>query len=617
MSKIENHRYTIQEAFSQNFYVVPDYQREYVWDDREVAKLLEDFDEQVGHSDNEYFIGMVLVSSTAPSRFDVIDGQQRLTTLFLVLCALRRRLGSDPAFAQVFNGLLASTYTGTDGKPMSSAKLDPRYENASAVTGRLAQESLSPAELRTVLKAEQVTFAGSVKRLVEAYEQITGFLDDNYRSIEDVQRYWGFLANQVVFIQIGTDVGSALKIFETINERGVGLSPMDLLKNLLFTNVEPGQFTELKNAWKKVTSPLEVKGEKPLRFLRYFLMASYNVSNGEGRPTNKSPDIIREDEIYHWLTHKANAEVVGYETDPFGFVTKLSKAAETYLGYINRNGNDGQPNPAVARLLQLTGGAFSLHYILLLAASPLPKHLFDRFVEQLEAFLFSFIFTKAPSRELERNFSVWSDELREIAGMSPELQESALNSFVEARLTVGAEGRRRELVDALRRYSIRSAPVYRTRYLLARLTQHVDRAFNGSAAKGVQDLTAYLNLEIEHILPQNPSAEHRQAWLARNPESVYEDDVSGLGNLTLLEKPHNSVASHGDIASKLPLYAKSSNYLTRSLAGLQIVGSNTSVTSINQHLAEAGEWDLSDIEQRQERLIELALVIWKVGTASP
>jgi len=51
--------------------------------------------------------------------------------------------------------------------------------------------------------------------------------------------------NNVVFIQISNDVSSALKIFETINERGVGLNPMDLLKNLLFTQVRQTEFTQL------------------------------------------------------------------------------------------------------------------------------------------------------------------------------------------------------------------------------------------------------------------------------------------------------------------------------------------------------------------------------------
>jgi hypothetical protein len=590
---------------------VPDYQREYVWGDREVARLLEDFDEQLSN-DSEYFIGMVLVAPTAQGRLEVIDGQQRLTTLFLLICALRRRLLGDPGFSTIFSSLLVSTYTGSNGKPMVSAKLEPRYENADAVTGRLARDSLTPTELRSALKSEYVSLTGSMDRLASAYAQIVEFLDENYESDEAVEKYWGFVANRVIFIQISTDMGSALKIFETINERGVGLSPMDLLKNLLFTNVTPDKFSELRDRWKGVTSPLEAKREKPLRFLRYFLMASYTVSNGEGRKSNKSPDIIREDEIYDWMTDPTNAEVVGYASDPFGFVKTLSRAATLYLGFIDNRGNDGEPSPVVARLRGLTGNAFSLHYMLLLAAAPLSKGNFDFFVQQLECYLFAFIFTRAPSRELERNFSAWSDELRVIASLAEAPQADAIREFVRDRFGAGAGEKTRELVDALRRYSTRSAPQYRTKYLLARLTQFVDRAFDGSEGKGPQELDSYLNLEIEHILPQTPSDDLRTRWTSANPEFDYDEFVQKLGNLTLLEKPHNIVASHDPIDKKSDLYSKSANYLTRSLAGLSEVGLNTSVTDINQYLASAEVWNVPEIEARQERLTELAMRIWKV-----
>lgn len=60
MAKIENHKYTIEEAFKSCFYIVPDYQREYVWEDKEVFLLLDDIDEQVGSTTSEYFIGTVL-----------------------------------------------------------------------------------------------------------------------------------------------------------------------------------------------------------------------------------------------------------------------------------------------------------------------------------------------------------------------------------------------------------------------------------------------------------------------------------------------------------------------------------------------------------------------------
>ena len=68
MARIENHKYSIEEAFRECFYIVPDYQREYVWTDKEVHQLLEDIGEQIdAGTTREYFIGTVLVSPSRPS----------------------------------------------------------------------------------------------------------------------------------------------------------------------------------------------------------------------------------------------------------------------------------------------------------------------------------------------------------------------------------------------------------------------------------------------------------------------------------------------------------------------------------------------------------------------
>jgi uncharacterized protein with ParB-like and HNH nuclease domain len=65
MAKIEDHKYTIEEAFRECFYIVPDYQREYVWTEKEVQQLLQDVDEQFDTGERrEYFIGTILVSPT-------------------------------------------------------------------------------------------------------------------------------------------------------------------------------------------------------------------------------------------------------------------------------------------------------------------------------------------------------------------------------------------------------------------------------------------------------------------------------------------------------------------------------------------------------------------------
>lgn len=606
MARIENHKYSIEEAFRECFYIVPDYQREYVWTDKEVHQLLEDIGEQINAgTTREYFIGTVLVSPTdQKNHYEVIDGQQRLTTFFLLLCALKHLFEGEPQ-RQTVSGLISTSYTDSDGEARTSLKLEPRYENAGEVITKLVELDADPQAVRTGIQSSGIPSFGSLENLVNAYSTLYRYLKDNYDDAPKLKKYWGYLANNVVFIQISTDVSSALKIFETINERGVGLNPMDLLKNLLFTQVKQAQFTQLKDEWKKITKPLEKEKEKPLRFLRYFLMANYVIKNERGDA------VVREDEIYDWFVDKDNAALCDYANKPFEFVRKVIRNVEHYLAFSSGLGNDGKPNLAMDSLKRLAGGAFSLHYVLLLAAANFPKPLFDHFVAQLESFLFYYIFTKTPTKDLERSFSQWADELRAIAEASdPVNQKVQLNAFVADRFEKNMAGKSQELADALKRFTLYSMQQYRTRYLLARLTQHVEMAFSGLKTPG--SLEPFTKLEIEHILPDNPKTELRATWAAENPNAAYDDYKNRLGNLTLLEKPINIVAGNDFYAVKQLEYGKSGNYLTRSLVALTDVGKNTSISRINAKLAACPAWNAASIEKRHGLLIALAQEVWKI-----
>jgi hypothetical protein len=607
MARIENHKYSIEEAFRECFYIVPDYQREYVWTDKEVHQLLEDIGEQIdAGTTREYFIGTVLVSPTdQKNHYEVIDGQQRLTTFFLLLCALRHLLQQEPE-AQHLNRLISDSYTGSTGI-VTRLKLDPRYESAAEVMAKVVEINGDPVAVRSGVQASGIASFGSLENLINAYSTLYRYLKDNYDDAAKLKKYWFYLATNVVFIQISTDVSSALKIFETINERGVGLNPMDLLKNLLFTQVKQAQFPQLKDEWKKITKPLEKEKEKPLRFLRYFLMANYVIKNERGDA------VVREDEIYDWFIAKDNAALCDYSGKPFEFVRKVIRNVEHYLAFANGLGNDGKPSLAMDSLKRLAGGAFSLHFVLLLAAANFPKPLFDHFVAQLESFLFYYIFTKTPTKDLERSFSQWADELRVIAEASdPVKQKVQLNAFVADRFEKNMAGKSQELADALKRFTLHSMQQYRTRYLLARLTQHVEMAFSGLKTPG--SLEPFTKLEIEHILPDNPKAELRATWAAENPNAVYDDYKNRLGNLTLLEKPINIVAGNDFYAAKQIEYGKSGNYLTRSLVALTDVGQNTSISRINAKLAAFPAWNAASIEKRHGLLITLVQEVWKTTT---
>jgi hypothetical protein len=247
--------------------------------------------------------------------------------------------------------------------------------------------------------------------------------------------------------------------------------------------------------------------------------------------------------------------------------------------------------------------------VLLLAASGLPNSSFGYFVRQLESFLFYYIFTKTPTKDLERNFSLWADDLREISGLTDaKAQKSKLNEFIAEKFQKNMTSKEADLADAMKRYVVGSMQQYRTRYLLAKLTQFVEMSFKGMAVPGALD--EFTKLEIEHILPNTPVPELRASFGAANPGKAYDDYKMRLGNLTLLEKPINIIAGNGFFADKMPHYVKSANYLTRSIVALSAVGENTSITRINARLKSFEHWSAAAIDSRQEMLIGLVRDVW-------
>lgn len=119
-------------------------------------------------------------------------------------------------------------------------------------------------------KAIETPSTQSMRNMQNAHHVVIRFLTSEFSNdVGGVRKFYGYLTNKVKLIRIQTeDVAKALKIFETINDRGVGLNSMDLLKNLLFMKTPKGQFDRLKDTWKELQDTIFRMGEKPLRFLR-------------------------------------------------------------------------------------------------------------------------------------------------------------------------------------------------------------------------------------------------------------------------------------------------------------------------------------------------------------
>lgn len=580
---------TVEKSLRNNFYIVPDYQREYVWEaDKEVAQLLTDVYEAYAAAKNkEYFIGTTVVYYDKGSNVsELIDGQQRTTTLFLMLCAFRNIYKERGLGTNVMDPLIYESTLNDNGDEINKYHLELQYEESSRILETVALNLERPVEM-----------SASAKRLEEAYQGIYRYINDN--TLDDNDELKGmflYFFRMLKFIQITTpDINDALKIFETINERGVGLNPMDLLKNLIFRQVDRSQFDKLKERWKQLVSLLETNNEKPLRFLRYFIMANYpSINNGQRGDENT----IREDEIYKWMA--SHADVCGYNKDPFKFVELLLENARCYVYFAQGKDKNGNRTPYLDNIIRLGGGAFRQHLIVLLAARNMPSDMFDYLSRNIENYLFYALFTKVQAKIFEKLFGKWDIALKDVR------TQEELTAFVADNIKAETDKLAAEYKARFLMFKQSDLQLYRVRYILAKLTQYVDMAHSGAKYLSLLDNYFKRGTEIEHILPQSPSEELRAQY------ENYDELLYMLGNLTLLEQPINGAIKNNPYKDKVPTYAASNFYLTSSLHHLDEIGVNTAITRINKYLQPFDHWDAETIAQRQELLYNLSLEIWKV-----
>lgn len=583
---IQSHDIKVADLF-QAFYVVPDYQREYVWETDQVEQLLTDINAELAGADPakapEYFIGSIVVCPGTNGVLDVIDGQQRLTTIFVTLCAIRDRLKelkqSPPG---ALGPQIAATSTDAAGNDHFRYRLDLQYEDSGDVLVRIADG-------KPGIDGQAKT--RSISNIVNAYEVTLTFLRREFgEDAATLRAFYGYLTNKVKLIRIQTeDVAKALKIFETINDRGVGLDAMDLLKNLLFMKASRPQFDKLKNIWKKMQDTIYDMGEKPLRFLRYFIFSRYDV------------ELLREDEIYGWFAK--NERVCRYGSDPLAFAKELLDAAEAYLHFLDGCDHLGKKNRYLENLQLLGGKAARQHLILLLAGRHLSGEHFDRLAKEVENLFFVYVITREATREFERKFARWAVDLRK-AKSAEELEAFISKSFAPARADFAAR-----FDDAFRRLYAGSVQQYRLRYILAKLTQHVELAAYGET-EGTRWLGKYTSggYEIEHIYPQTPGNDAKQEFGAATDVNV----VERLGNLVLVEKSINASLGNRPFSQKKGVYPQSQLLLTRAVAERPKVGTNTKIDAAVAGIEPFAEWNEQNLTKRQDMIRSLARSIWNV-----
>jgi uncharacterized protein with ParB-like and HNH nuclease domain len=572
-----------------DFYLVPNYQREYVWEDAQVEQLFSDVyaEFSTDGGDSEYFIGSIVVCPSSGGVLEVIDGQQRMTTAYLFLCVLRdhfQRLKADPI--QPLAPQIAASDIDRDGNDIFRYRIDLQYEDSGEILNKIAQGTLNLDEIEETTR--------SIANIKNAYLVIDSFLQREFDSnINALRKFYSYFIKNVKLIRIRTQsVAHALKIFETINDRGKGLDSMDLLKNLMFMQASQEQFEKLKGKWKQLVDALYGANEKPLRFLRYFIFAEYGV------------DRLREDKIYEWLVENENK--CGYRANPIAFVNELIEAVNAYVNFIEGKDAHGKPNRYLKNISYLSGAARQ-HVILLLAARRLSVEMFSELCRNVENLFFTFIITRENTREFERKFAQWTTQIRGIK------DNGTFQSFLDERLkpAQGALSSRFELAFA--GLSATSIQRYRMRYVLGKLTQYVDERAYGEASVG--DLSIYMSkkVHVEHVLPESMNA---TVLLEFDRPEIANEYVQRLGNLTLAEDAINTSLGNKPYSEKRGVYTNSKFLLTKSISGKIKVGTKTAIDRAVSDLESFDTWTTSSISDRQAALTKLAFDVWEVSARS-
>ena len=228
----------VEEIF-QREYLIPEYQRPYSWEKEQCEQLVEDVASFSNEGKGTYFLGCMVVtrSEDTQGEWTVIDGQQRLTTLLLLVKALHKQAGTYHALERCYKKTDPKTGNFTDSMRLRSEVIEGDREKLAAI---LRDKNISDQDVPK-------------NRFVQNYRHIKTLLDKmgNLRTSDDLERFISTLLKCVVLLPIECDgEQNALTIFNTLNNRGIALTDADVFKATLYKQLPMDQRADFINSWK-------------------------------------------------------------------------------------------------------------------------------------------------------------------------------------------------------------------------------------------------------------------------------------------------------------------------------------------------------------------------------
>lgn len=543
-------------------FVIPIYQRTYSWTEKECQQLWNDIIRTGSNDDiSAHFVGSIVyiekgiyqVSSQSPLL--VIDGQQRLTTVTLLIAALARALEKlDEEKREPLDGF-------SPRKLRNYYLLNPEEEGEKYYKLILSQTDKDSLTSIVSNREQPKEFSLRVKENFELFESwIAGCKDDLTPLCK------GLAKLIVVDIALNRDQDNPQLIFESMNSTGKELSQADLIRNYILMGLEPQLQTRLyEQYWRpmEVDFGQEAYSEQFDGFMRHYL-------------TVKTGEIPRIGEVYEAFKVHANST----KTAQAG-VEALVADIRTFSCYFCAMALEKETDPDLKLAFHdLRELRVDVAYPFLLelyndyATGMLSREDFVAAVRLIESYVFRRAICSIPTNSMNKTFATFSRYLKKDRYLkSIQVHFFQLPSY---RRFPNDEEFRREL-------KIRDLYNFRSRSYWIRRIENYER----KERVQVDEYT------IEHIMPQNENLS--TAWkteLGIEWERIHETWLHTLGNLTLTG--YNSEYSDRSFAEK------------RDMPG----GFKESPLKLNKGLGQLNQWNEETIKERASRLAEIALNVW-------
>ncbi len=572
--------YEIESIFKE-FYIIPPYQREYAWKKEQWENLFNDILE----NDKGYFLGsLICINKDDGNIFEVIDGQQRLTTVSILKNALLNSIKNRwvPSLDEMdkialLNDLNNSIYD----KKTNSYRLELSIQNSN----NSDYKYLSSFENKLIDENHFRPSNFGNRRISKSYNYFLERLDeldndDNYLySIDDIFNFLEKL-NSALLVRIDVkDATSAFILFESINNRGIPLTPIDLIKNLMIGNLEKfnGVKPEVTNEkWQTIVNNIEEYNDQ-IRFLRHFY---HSYQSNPKIKLKKYTKATKSNIIKIYEEHIKNKENIEFIFD------ELIDKSKVYTKFMYPDDIEIDDIDYKYKTILI-----DLQYLGIAPAYSLLLYLFTENKEEdlrevlliIEKWFIRRHITDFPAtRDLDQ---IFLDLIKKLSENSSLDTKETIKSFLLNEKYFSSDERLKQFLNGKlydENYSI-------TRYLLIKLenSKRNEREENIDFWK-LNSKNKYV-WTVEHILPQNPDS--KSDWYNYFSEEELESYVHTLGNLTLTA--YNPSLSNKSFKDKC----------------LNENGLKTGRVKINKYLEDKKEWTKECILDRGKNLGEEVLTL--------